>query len=212
MKNYILALTLTQVFAAAASANLIFYGPADQLSFETSSVISIVETFDSVFPKDRELASFVSQKVTYAGVGGSRIGTVWGTSRPYDNLGVVGPDATVLTANGNEDFTIGMTFVGPITAVGFDTYLNSYGGATIEIENYDGWTAIASNHDPMTVGFFAVTSSSPITTIRRTTVGGAIVNTGIDNVLLGILPTPSGVLLGLIGGMGIMGMKLRKYA
>ncbi len=211
MKNYILALALAQVFAAAAPANLVFYGTEDQLSFETSNVISIVETFDSVFPKDRALASFASQGVTYTGIGGIPSGNMWVTSEPYDNFGVDAPDATVLTANGDEDFTIGMTFVGPITAVGFNTYLNSSGAATIQIENDDGWTAIAFNHDPTTVGFFGVTSNSPITTIRWTTVGGAIVNTGIDNVQIGVVPTPSGVLLCLVG-MGIVGMKLRKYA
>ena len=211
MKNYILALALAQVFAATAPANLIFYGPADQLSFEASNVISIVETFDSVHPKDTPLSSFVSQGVTYTGIGGSPSGNVWVTSYPYGNFGVAVPDATVLTANGDEDFTIGMTSVGPVTAVGFNTYLNSYGPATIQIENDDGWTATVLDHDPTTVGFFGVTSSSPITTIRWTTVGGGIVNTGIDNIQIGVVPTPSGVLLGLVG-MSIVGMKLRKYA
>lgn len=210
------ALTALLVLASSASADLTFYGPTDKALFEASNVISIFETFDSVAPKDEPLSSFVSQGVTYTGIGGLYGGNVWVTGKEYTNFGVPVPaGASVLTASGDEDFTVAMTFVGPITAVGFDTYLNYDGPVTIQVENNDGWTTTSFSHDPETIGFFGVSSDSPITTIRwmsPITPGGyQQVNTGIDNVQIGVVPVPGAVLLGMFG-LSVAGVKLRKYA
>jgi hypothetical protein len=213
--KYTLALAVILMLGATASADLTFYGPADRATFDVATMINILETFDLVEPKDKPLAFFESQGVTYTGIGGLYGGNVWVTSYPYPNFSVAIPDATVLTATGDEDFTVAMSFVGPVTAVGFDTYRNNEGPVIIQVENSDGWTATSVTHDPTTVGFFGVTSSSPITAIRWTspvTPGGyQQVNTGIDNVQIGVVPVPGAVLLGLLG-LGAAGAKLRKRA
>lgn len=211
MKKYIFALVPVLVLAAATQADLTFYGPTEKLSFEATNIIAFVEDFESVMPKDTALASFISNGITYTGLAGIPFPNVWVASPGYTNFGVPVTTSSVLTSNGDEDFTIGMTFVGPITAVGFDTYLNGYGPATIGVLNSDGWTTTTLSHDPATVGFFGVTSDSPISTIQWTTVGGGVVNTGIDNVQVGVVPVPGAVLLGLLG-LSAAGMKLRKYA
>ena len=198
------------LFAAVAHADLTFYGPADRASVATDTIISIVETFDSVTPKDTALASFSSQGVTYAPFAAG--GNVWVTGHAYTNFSVPVPaGASVLTATGNEDFTVGMTFVAPVTAVGFDTYLNSYGPVTVQVHNSDGWTSTSVNHNPAMIGFFGVTSSTTIDTIRWTAVGGQTVNTGIDNVQIGVVPVPAAFVLGLLG-MGAAGWRLRRFA
>ncbi len=212
------ALAVLLILASAVSADLTFYdpGPAGKTSFEASNVISIFETFDLVTPKDAPISFFTSQGVTYTGIGGSHGGNVWVTGKAYNNFCVPVPaGASVLTATGDEDFTIAMSFVGPITAVGFDTYLNRDGAVTIQVENADGWTTTSLSHDPETIGFFGVSSDSPISTIRWSspvTPGGSQqVNTGIDSVQIGVVPVPAAVLLGLLG-LGVAGVKLRKRA
>ena len=206
--RYFFMLVVLQVCAASAHAGLTFYGSSDRVAFDAATVISIVETFDSVTPKDTALASFVSQGVTYAPAGAAT--NVWVTGKAYNNFSVPVPaGASVLTATGNEDFTVAMTFASPVTAVGFDTYLNDYGPVTVQVLNDDGWTSTSLDHDPQMVGFFGVTSSSPIATVRWTAVGGQTVNTGIDNVQIGVVPAPAAALLGLLG-LGTAGLKLRR--
>lgn len=207
MKKSVLAFAALLLFAAVAQADLTFYGIADETAFNAATTISILETFDSVTPKDKALASFTSQGVTYApAVAG---GNVWVTSYPYGNFGVAIPDKTVLTATGDEDFTLAMAFATPVTAVGFDTYLNRFGPVTIQVHNGDGWTSTVFSHDYTIVGFFGVTSPSPIDMIRWTAVGGAVQNTGIDNVQIGVVPVPAAVLLGMLG-LGTAGLRLRR--
>jgi hypothetical protein len=210
MKKCILTLVGVLVFAAAAQADLTFYGAADGAAFAADTIISIVETFDAVTPKDTALASFVSQGVTYAPALPG--GNMWVTGIAYNNFGVPVPaGASVLTATGNEDFMVGMTFVSPVTAVGFDTYLNGLGPVTIQIHNNDGWTSTNPSHPSNVIGFFGVTSTTPIDTIRWTAIGGQTINTGIDNVQIGVVPVPAAVLLGMLG-LGAAGLKLRKFA
>ena len=215
MRKIIFILALCALAAEPVVAGLTFYGPTEKATFQASNVISIVETFDAVTPKDAIISSFVSQGVTYTGLGGSPSGNVWVTSHPYTNFSVAVPDATVLTANGDEDFTVAMSFAGPFTAIGFDTYLNTAGPVTIQIENGDGWTTTTLSHDPTIIGFFGVSSDSPITTIRWaspiTPGGRQLINTGIDNIEMGVVPVPGAVILGMLG-LCIAGVKLRKYA
>ena len=90
-----LVIAAVLALAGVASADLTFYGPADQSAFAADSVISVLETFDAVSPKDTRLSSFVSQGVTYTGIGGSPTPNVWVTSYSYGNFGVANPDATV---------------------------------------------------------------------------------------------------------------------
>jgi len=211
MKRLMFITIVCAFLAVPVRADLTFYGPADKLSFESSNIIAFVEDFESVILKDTALASFISNGITYTGLGGTPFPNVWVASPGYTNFGVPVTTSSVLTSNGGEDFTIGMTFVGPITAVGFDTYLNGYGPATIGVLNSDGWTTTTLSHNPATVGFFGVTSDSTISTIQWTTISGGVVNTGIDNVQVGVVPVPAAVLLGLLG-LSVAGIKLHKFA
>jgi len=215
MRRIILISVIYVFLVTPTMATLTFYGPGDKLSFEASNVISIVESFDTLPAGSYDIAlpSFVSQGVTYAPAGAATNVWVTGNTKAYTNFGVpiVPAGTNVLTATGDEDFTVAMTFATPITAVGFDTYLNRYGPATIQVENSDGWTSTTLAHDYTTVGFFGVASSSPIATIRWTTTLGAVENTGIDNVQIGVVPVPGAVLLGMLG-LSVVGVKLRKRA
>ena len=114
----------------------------------------------------------------------------------------------MLTANGDEDFTV--TLGTPNSVVGFNAYTNTFGPAVIQVFGGGGLLGTFSlAQDPTMVGFFGVVASQPIASFRWTTTNGAQVNTGIDNLRVGIVtavPEPSiiamlctGILTGAIG-------------
>lgn len=191
---------LSCVLSIAASAAPTYY--TDSAAFNATTQIGVFEDFENVTPKDTAQAFFTSQNVTYRGVGGNQSPNVWVASAGYTNFGVTETLSSVLTATGDEDFMIEMELASPTTAVGFDTYLNSHGPASIRIygENDTLLGTYSLSHDPTLVGFFGVTSSEAIAKIQWTTVDGRSVNTGIDNVMIGsVVPVPGALVLGLLG-------------
>jgi hypothetical protein len=74
----------------------------------------------------------------------------------------------------------------PTEAVGFDTYLNTYGPATVSVFGANNLLdTFVLNQDPTTVGFLGILASEEISSIRWTTVNGGKINTGIDNIIQG---------------------------
>ena len=203
----IIAASLSSVSSAA------FTVYPDLGGFLTNTNTSLVEDFEAVVPKDTPLASFTSNGVTYTGVQASSP-NVWvtGTGYVYNNFGAPLASVSVLTSNGNEVFEIDLS-ARPSTVVGFDVYLNNFGPVTTE---YFG-SADNLLHPPIAdirgagaVFFLGVEADEPIYKIRWTAIGGGQVNTGLDNLRLGVtvVPTPGAILLGAIG-TGLVGW-LRK--
>lgn len=196
----ILALALT----GQANADIIFF--TDQAAFDAAATTNLVETFEAVTPKDTPLSSFTSNGITYTGLAGQPSPNVFVASPGFTSFGVPVTTSSVLTANGDEDFTL--TFASPSTAVGFDTYLNSFGPATIRVFGSGGLLgAFTLSHDPATIGFLGFVASEAIASVRWTTVNGRVIDTGIDNVRVGsaVVPEPGSWVLAGLGLAGLAG-------
>jgi hypothetical protein len=196
----------------AAMASTVFY--TTQASFNGATSTTLLETFEAFTPKDTVLASFTSNGVTYVGLAGSPFPNVYVINAGATNFGAgVGTTASaILVANGDEDFTA--TFGTPVFALGFDTYLNGLGPATVSV--FNGTTLLnsftyASGVD--TKEYLGIVSSTAITSIRWTSTLGGRLNTGIDNISVNTtsVPEPSSALLLLTSGIAVLFTRLRKH-
>ncbi|NER06930.1 MAG: hypothetical protein F6K17_32285 [Okeania sp. SIO3C4] len=165
-----------------AHASTMFF--TDFNDFDALANTTLVEDFEAFAPKNQRLSSFVSNGNTYTGLAGASFPNVWVSSPGYTNYGVPVTTSSILTATGDEDFTV--EFGTPTDAVGFDTYLNAFGPATVSVFGTTGLLdTFVLNHDPTTVGFLGILASEEISSIRWTTVNGRRINTGIDNIVQG---------------------------
>ena len=204
----LIALTVALTFCSSANASVVFY--LTQPSFQTATPTTLLEDFESFAPKDTALPSFTSNGVTYTGFAGAPFGNVWDASPGYNNFGAgVGTTTTsILTANGDEDFT--MDFSSPYRAVGFDGYLNGSGPVAIQIFDISGLIfTLTDLRNLDNKEFYGFISDTPITSIRWTTTNGGQLNTGVDNILVGTaVPEPStlaliGMALLSVSGFGV---------
>ena len=197
-------LSLTPVAPSHAFVNLYLTQP----TFDSAATTSLLEDFESFSPKDTALASFTSHGVTYTGLAGSPSPNVWVASPGYNNFGAgVGTTTTsILTANGDEDFT--MDFSMAPRAVGFDVYFNGLGNVTTQITTTMGLALTVidlRNFDNK--GFYGFVSGDPILSIRFTSTDGGRLNTGVDNIEVSSVPEPTTLTL---LGAGILGLARRR--
>jgi hypothetical protein len=202
------------MMSQASHAAVMFF--TDVNDFDAVTETTLVEDFEDFTQKDRLLPSFVSNNNTYTGLAGGPFPNVAVSSPGYRNYGVPITESSILTANGDEDFTV--EFGTPTTALGFDTYLNPFGPATIQVFGSGGLLdSFVLQHDPTQVGFFGVLADENITSMRWTTTQGGVLNTGIDNIVQGTgivqesVTEPSSVIsLLALGALGTISQGIKR--
>lgn len=187
------ALFLVAASSGTARAVTFF---TDFAAFDAVTTTTIVEDFEGVASPNALLSSLVSNGNTYTPFAGVPFNNVVVTTPGQTNFGVPVTTSSILTANGDENFRI--DFGMPTQVVGFDTYLNAAGPATVEVFGSGGLlnTFILNPDDPTVVGFLGIVAEETIQAIRWETIGGGTVNTGIDNIRQGTsidVPEPATV-------------------
>jgi len=187
--------------------------PSVYTSYGTFDVVAdttLVEDFEAVVPKNTALPSFTHNGITYAGTQATNP-NVWVASSGYTNFGVPVTTSSVLTSTGPEDFVVDLSAF-DYTAIAFDAYLNNLGPVVVEVYG-SAPTPIMTISDGRGAGmwFTGITTDEPITSIHWTSVGGASVNTGIDNLLVGYaVPAPDVILLCALGAGTVGWLRRRK--
>ena len=218
MKTFLLILGIACVagFGPPAFAAPVYFTDLAQFNAATANT-ALVEDFTG--QDGLKGSSFTS-------VGGLTFTRLTGTVNTQQlvvtpaGAGPFGPGSStgILTDNREDDFR--MDFANLTRAVGFDTYLNAVDAsgaaaapeATIEIFGVGGVLidTFIQTHSAAIVGFFGVIADENIESIRWTTTGGNVVNTGIDNILQGdAIPAPGAITLFAVG-LAALGAARRK--
>ena len=191
---FLAAVLMLGILAHPVNAQVAFY---DNLAtFEEASTTNVAVTFEGFTPTDVNILIPPQPPISLGGV----------TFTPLDvgpgenpNLFVATPGAgagvvfsvprtsNVLTCSGNEN--IDMNFSTEPTAVGFDTYLNPFAPPIVSVYDLHGnlLATYALTQAPGTKGFLGIISSVPIGKVNWNADDRGSVDTGIDNVRVGVV-------------------------
>lgn len=197
----------------ASAAGVTFF--TSQGAFNAVSSTALVETFEAAsipaVARNLALGGFAANGISYT----PNSGNVFVADPGFNNFGAgVGTTTTsVLTANGDEDFTA--AFSTAPTAVGFAAYFNGLGPGSVSVFGAGNVLLDIFNFSGALddIGYIGIISAAPIASIRWTTTLGGRLNTGIDNISLGeattVVPVPPSLAL-LLGGLALFGAISRR--
>jgi hypothetical protein len=194
-------------FSPAANAQTQY---SSLVSFQAATSTTLRSTFQS-FTEGIRSSPLTDTGVSYTVVTGQLYTAV--PDGPASSVFGTTLQSVVLTAEGNENFDITFSGLNP-TAVGFDVYTNNATAPVITV--FDTSSALIGQFSvsaPInSLGFFGIVTTVPIGRINYLATNGGVINTGIDNVRVGVsaaAPEP-GTLAFFVLGMGVFGIGSRK--
>lgn len=207
-------LTLALLAASGAAAETTRYESASALASATSVTHQV--DFEGL-PINTHLTSLDLGGVRFEPLSGTPYGgyaandlTLVDATNPYISPP---PGSRALSSNGDEDIRIRLQNGATFTAIGFDVITNSDPRApTIYLFGVGGGLieSFTLSQGPNRLGYFGVTSTAEIAYVDYISFGGAIQNTALDNVAVGVstAPEPHAWAL-LLVGFGAAGGALR---
>ncbi|MEQ1638883.1 MAG: hypothetical protein ABL903_19665 [Methylococcales bacterium] len=194
------ALIATLFVSTPALANVTFYD--SKVLFDAAAATILIENFDDFSPTDTEIYSSITRGIaTYTPLSGSPAPNLFinGTNTVYNAFGAnLNPfTGTVLNSSGDEDIMV--SFSTPLTAAGFDGYLNGLGVGNVKVFSDGNLLGTLNLPDPVGGGkiFVGITSDTPFNSFQWTTTGGGTLSTAIDTITVATVPIPAaGWLLG----------------
>ena len=195
------------IFSFNVKAGVVFY--TDFSEFDAATSTTLVEDFESITPVGSNIfGSITSNGITYDPV--SPTNNLHIATSSYTNF-TKPVTSNVLTASGPENFLI--TPDTPITAFGFDLYLNYVIPQTVTVNLLGGGSDIfdlSFFSASSSVDFLGISSTDAITSVFFSSTFGEVINTGIDNIRTGaVIPEPS--ILALMGfGLAGLGFARRR--
>jgi hypothetical protein len=202
----VIALTLS-CLCPAANAQTQY---SSLVSFQAATSTTRRSTFES-FSEGIRLSPLTGTGVSYTPVTGQLYTAVPGG--PASSVFGTTLQSVVLTAEGNENFDITFPGLNP-TAVGFDVYTNNATAPLISVFNTSsaliGQFSVSSPINSF--GFFGIVTTVPIGRINYLATNGGVINTGIDNVRIGVSAAApeTGTMAFFVLGMGFSALGAEK--
>ena len=174
-------------------------------AFQAASTTTMQATFENFTPVDSNYYKPITEgAVTFTA--GSLYVMPPGAAGRATQFGLA-LTSNVLTESGNEDIT--MSFSGPTTAVGWDSYTNYSTAPTVSVYDTNNMllATFPMTQAPDTLGFFGVISSTPIGRINWLAVNGGAENTGLDNIRTNTgAPVPEASSVASLGLLLLLGL------
>ena len=184
--------------------------------FNAATTVTNTATFESFAPGVHG-QSAIDDGISFVSLsGGGSTHDVYFANPSVPLTNSVPTTSVVLTADGDENFSISRTAGGTFDAIGFDFTSNSFGNHVVKLYGLGNVLlgSIAIDTPVSSTAFFGLMSDTPILYADTQVYRGFVQDTGFDNVTLGNAPSSAApepaTWAMMVGGFGLAGVAMRR--